>query len=143
MAKGLSTKEFLVGIIVLAIVAVIILGGVFQRGIEAHQSTYSEITLEANRKACLGQGKWKGCGTNIVDKDNDCAADSCDKCLGGNDNVDKNGDGIPDACEPINFLPDKDTSLADICNGAPKCDDDKCWVEERGQCKRSCYPNAC
>ncbi|MEM9821750.1 MAG: hypothetical protein AAF985_11790, partial [Bacteroidota bacterium] len=41
---------------------------------------------------------------NKVDTDNDGVVDLFDICHGGNDNLDNNGNGLPDECEPCNFV---------------------------------------
>ena len=43
--------------------------------------------------------RWCNCSGTYQDEDNDGVCDAEDKCPGGDDNIDKNGDGTPDDCE--------------------------------------------
>ncbi len=55
------------------------------------------------------------------DSDGDTVCDEFDKCHGGNDLLDDDGDGIPNACDPddVCVTPDDPLVLADLCPGDP------------------------
>ncbi|MCB0663659.1 MAG: hypothetical protein KDC24_13015, partial [Saprospiraceae bacterium] len=58
---------------------------------------------------CTINDTWVSCatcaGTATGDSDGDGVCDALDVCPGGDDNVDSDGDGIPDDCDPLNCTP--------------------------------------
>ncbi len=69
-----------------------------------HNPSYSKITigkrLGFNSKVCPGECVVSDCGS-LGDDDGDGVCNDIDICPGGNDNIDSDGDGIPDACDDI------------------------------------------
>ena len=55
------------------------------------------------------------CIGTFADADNDGVCDADDICPNGNDNVDTDADGIPDACDDCNFLPGASCNDGDVC----------------------------
>jgi len=97
---------------------------------------------EADMKKDVGLCKFRGeTSKGFTDKDfgasGDGYPDSCDFCLGGNEEKDTDADGIPDACDnDLTSTPKKDESLSDICSSSKK------GVFTAGtfnQCKLNCY----
>jgi hypothetical protein len=60
--------------------------------------------------------------------------DSCDICLGGDDSIDTDRDGIPDACDNENKKPAKGITLESICKLVSGE-----WKEAIRQCTLQCY----
>ncbi len=125
------------GMVVVAIPLLILLGIILFnlfRGQSLVGAKYNQLELQANARSCQSQA-----ALSAVFFDNDFGRnqgdgypDSCDVCLGGNDNNDKDLDGFPDACDkdPEN-QPDKKAKMKDICKGA--------WNAEKQQCRLDCY----
>lgn len=55
------------------------------------------------------------CTGTLADADNDGVCDADDICPNGNDNIDTDGDGTPDACDDCNFLPGTSCDDGDDC----------------------------
>ncbi len=56
--------------------------------------TINDVYVTGNPCDCVG--------TSTGDSDNDGVCDALDICPGGDDNIDSDGDGIPDFCDPVN-----------------------------------------
>lgn len=72
---------------------------------------------------------WIGCSSTQIDGDNDGVSDANDTCPGYDDNIDIDGDGIPDGCDPlIDNDGDGVNNTADLCEGF----DDSIDVDQDG-----------
>ena len=77
-----------------------------------------------DRNSCTTNDRYDAncnCKGTYADADRDGVCDADDKCLGGNDNIDTDGDGIPNHCD------DCDEDL----NGQPCNDGNACTINDR------------
>ncbi|MBI4450510.1 hypothetical protein HY642_00920 [Candidatus Woesearchaeota archaeon] len=120
----------------------------------------SAVTPETIRQKIQGceiiTSRQRGIDNDFPGKTGDGLADTCDICLGGDDHLDQNNNGIPDACDcTVAFTmdgkcgaEDKDwapagSSLKAACNKAKMCEKDDCWNDAKGQCVLPCYADGC
>jgi hypothetical protein len=138
--RGMMPLELIVAAIPLLILLGFLLYFMFNSQ-TAFGASYNKMQVQANERACLAQA---GLAATVFDNDfgrnqGDGYPDSCDICLGGDDNKDSDGDGIPDACDDDrDNPPKKGIGLKQACEhakgGAGK------WNEARQQCMLPCYP---
>ena len=89
-----------------------------------HDPTYSKIIVGKRYgfKTETCPGECEPCGL-IGDSDGDGVCDDCDICLSGDDNIDSDGDGLPDSCdgECIDSLSGGDDDGDGVCNVDDVC----------------------
>ena len=85
----------------------------------------------------------KNCDLCVLDADSDKYPDSCDFCLGGNDNIDRDGDNIPKDCDDHD-----DKSSSDPKKACDKDNNGREWNPDTKQCcigawsNNKCTPNS-
>ena len=111
--------------VVIIIVVILIFAAVtLYAGNKTWSSTFSTIDsekLQGSRDACIAEMQTKT--PKPTDKDLDGFADNtkksgvwCDLCLGGDDALDDDGDGVPDDCDKTPDTPfDKKSSFEKEC----------------------------
>ena len=96
MRKGAMTMEMLVILVILAVLALVLLQGIFTGG-TSWLSGIGQYSNIAAKKACPLQGDL--IGGDYKDCDGDGYPDVCDRCIDGGDPTDIDNDGMPDICE--------------------------------------------
>lgn len=127
--------------------------------IDAAGSNFSSQIAKIKSESCITNGeRAKATGTVPLDRDfgptsGDGYPDACDICLGGNNKLDADLDGMPDACDnDPSKPPSKGMSSKAVCeNGSGNERNEKTqrtersakWNPETGQCVLDCYKKGC
>ena len=135
------------GVIVTAILLLALLGfGLYQVGKGGFlvSSKYNQFELQAQTQSCKAQAAMSPTffDNDYSNNQGDRVPDSCEICLGGDNNRDSDNDGMPDACDndPLN-PPAKGMTMQKICkertisnhNGAGT------WDANKLQCRLTTY----
>lgn len=117
------------------LVLMIILIFYITKGGTTSSANYDKLFLKEKNQTCKLQGViLKTYADNDFGKgQGDLYPDSCDVCLGGDDATDRNGDGMPDACDkfPPTEMPPRGAKMSDVCKGT--------WNDKTQQCVLPCY----
>jgi hypothetical protein len=132
--------EMTLGVIVTAILLLALLGfGLYQVGKGGFlvSSKYNQFELQAQTQSCKAQAAMSPTffDNDFSNNQGDGFPDSCDICLGGDNNRDSDNDGMPDACDKDpNNPPAKGETMDKICTGT--------WNKAKMQCTLQCYKDA-
>jgi hypothetical protein len=132
--KGMQWEMIVMAVILLVIMGISL--WYVTKGGALFGSKYNQLELQSQIQSCKAQSV---VSPTAFDNDfgkgqGDLFSDSCDICLGGNDAVDSDNDGMPDACDKEKTNPPaKNAKIGEVCNGT--------WDDKKGQCVRQCYTN--
>ena len=130
--------SILITLIIASFIVLVVIPWVYKQ-FASSERTIGGINLDLKINMCREQGKLllaKIPPETFDDADKDGFPDSCDFCLGGNDNEDSDGDKIPTLCDTAGQLKATDT-LKSICIAAQCPNEKDCWIKDSEQC------NAC
>lgn len=125
--------------IVMAVILLVIMGislWYVTKGGTLFGAKYNQLEMQSQIQSCKAQSI-----VSPISFDNDFGKgqgdlfpDSCDICLGGNDAVDSDNDGMPDACDKQpDQAPARNAKMNEVCKGT--------WDDKKRQCVLQCYTN--